>query len=244
VNRTARRRIGVVSAVALIGAASPAWGPAVLRTVPAFGVAGIDVSGARFVAEDEARALAAILPGTSVWDDHSEAEARLESHPLVEDALIRRRGFNRLVIELHEVRPIALVSAPALEPVDGRGQLLPIDPSAYALDLPILLEATVEDGRVADEASRRALAVIDLLYRLSPEFVNQVSEVHRATGDAVELVLLRGSHVDRLVLPVENAELAFLRAEDAISACAERGHVVSVDARFREQVVVQLRGKA
>jgi cell division septal protein FtsQ len=244
VNRTTRRRIGVIGAVALIGVASPVWGPAVLRTFPAFGVAGIDVSGVRFVGEEEARALAAIVPGTSVWDDHSEAEARLESHPLIEDARIRRRGFNRLLIELHEVRPIALVSAPALEPVDGSGELLPIDPSAYALDLPILVGATVEDGRVGDEESRRALAVVDLLDRLSPEFVNQVSEVHRARGDAVELVLLRGSHVDRLVLPLEDAELAFLRAEDAISACAERGHVVSVDARFRDQVVVQLRGKA
>jgi cell division septal protein FtsQ len=234
----------VLAAATLVGAGSPVWGPAVLRTIPAFDAAGLDVIGARFVGEEEARALAAIPPGTSIWDDHSEAEGRLESHPLIEDARIRRRGFSRLRLELHEVRPVALVSAPALEPVDGRGELLPIDPSQHALDLPILLEATVEDGRVSDEDSRRALAVLDRLDRLSPDFVHQVSEIHRARGDAVELRLLQGSHVERLLLPLDEAELAFLRAEDAIRACSERGRVASVDARFRDQVVVELRGKA
>jgi len=50
--------------------------------------------------------------------------------------------------------------------------------------------------------------------------------------------------VDRVVLPVDDAELAFLRAEDAIGQCSERGRVISVDARFRDQVVVELREAA
>lgn len=243
-NRRMRRRMLFIGGAVLVCALSPAWGPRVLRTVPAFGVTGIDVVGARFVDEGEARALAAVAPGTSVWDDHAEAEARLASHPLIEEARIRRQGMNRLRFELHEVRPVALVSAPALEPVDGQGVLLPIDPALHGLDLPILFGATVGGGRVTDEDSRRTLAVLDRLDRLSPDFVHRVSEVERTSGDAVELRLLRGSHVDRLVLPLEEAELAFLRAEDAIRACADRGRVVSVDARFRDQVVVELRGKA
>lgn len=243
-SRTIRRRLLFLGAVALAGVGSPVWGPAVLRTIPAFNAAGIDVAGARFVGEEEARALAAIPPGTSIWDDHSEAESRLESHPLIEEARIHRQGFSRLRLELREVRPIALVSAPALEPVDGRGELLPIDPSQHALDLPILLGASVEGGRVAEEDARRSLAVLDRLDRLSPEFVHQVSEVHPVRGDAIELKLLQGSHVERLLLPLDEAELAFLRAEDAIRACAERGQVRTVDARFRDQVVVEVRGKA
>ena len=243
-SRTIRRRLLVLGAVTLVGAGSPAWGPAVLRTIPAFNAAGIDVTGARFVGEEKARSLAAIPPGTSIWDDHSDAKARLESHPLIEEARIRRQGFSRLRLELREVKPIALVSAPALEPVDGRGELLPIDPSQHALDLPVLLGASVNGGRVTEENARRSLAVLDRLERLSPDFVHQVSEVHPARGDAVELRLLQGSHVERLLLPLEEAELAFLRAENAIRACAERGQVQTVDARFRDQIVVELRGKA
>ena len=226
-SRQTRRRLAVVGAAAALGIGSPLWGPALMRTVPAFNVAGIVVTGARYVPVDAARALAGIAPNASAWDDHSDAEARLESHPLVEEARVRRQGFNRLSIELREVRPVALVSAPALEPVDGKGMVLPLDPSVQA-------------GRVSDENSRRVLAVMDRLDRLSPEFVRRVSEIHRSAGDAIELVLLEGSHAETVILPLDDAEVAFLRAEDAIGECAERGRVVSVDARFRGQVVVEL----
>jgi hypothetical protein len=203
VTRQTRRRLALAGAAAVLGIGSPLWGPALLRTVPAFNVAGIDVTGARYVPVDAARALAGILPDASAWDDHSEA-------------------------------------APALEPVDGKGMLLPLDPAVHALDLPILLQATVEAGRVADEDSRRVLAVMDRLDRLSPDFVRRVSEIHRSSGDAIELVLLEGSHAETVILPLDDADVAFLRAEDAISECADRGRVVTVDARFRGQVVVEI----
>lgn len=243
-SRQTRRRLAMAVTAAALAVWSPRWGPAVMRTVPAFRVSGIEVSGQRFVPSDAARALAAILPDASVWDDHADSEARLEKHPLIEEAHIRRRGFNRLMIELREVQPVALVSAPVLEPVDGRGTILPLDPSAHALDLPILLQATVEAGRVADEDSRRVLAVLERLDGLSPGFVHRVSEIRRSTGDAIELLLLDGSPVGKIVLPIDDAEVAFLRAEDAIGECAERGRVISVDARFRDRIVVQLEGTA
>lgn len=243
-SRDLRRRLAVAGAVAALGMASPMWGPAFMRTLPAVRVAAIEVNGSRFVSSDAARALAAIPPEASAWDEHADAETRLETHPLIEEARVRRQGLNRLAIELREVRPVALVSAPTLEPVDGTGRILPLDPAVHALDLPILLQATVEAGRVADEDSRRVLSVLARLGRLSPDFVHQVSEVHRSRGDAIELLLLDGSHAQRVILPLENAELAFLRAEDAIGECAARGRVTSVDARFRDQVVVAVREAA
>lgn len=239
-SRQTRRRLAVVGTVAALGIGSPLWGPAVMRTVPAFRVAGIDVTGARFVHADAARALAAIPPEASVWDDHSDAAVRLETHPLIEEARIRRQGINRLTIELREVHPVALVSAPVLEPVDGKGTILPLDPSAHAVDLPILRDATVEAGRVADEDSRRVLAVLERLDGLSSGFVQRVSEIRRSSGDAIEFLLLDGSHVERIILPIDGAEVAFLRAEEAIGECVNRGRVISVDARFRDQIVVEL----
>ena len=65
--RETRRRLVVVAAAAAVGAASPLWGPRILRTVPAFYVSAIEVSGARFVGADVARDLAAIPPDASVW---------------------------------------------------------------------------------------------------------------------------------------------------------------------------------
>ena len=62
--------------VAGLAVLSPMWGPALMRTVPAFRASVIDVSGARFVPEDAVRALAAIPADASVWDELLEAEAR------------------------------------------------------------------------------------------------------------------------------------------------------------------------
>ncbi len=242
--RRTRRGLAVVGATAALGIASPLWAPAVLRTVPAFHVSSVEVTGARFITADDALDLAAIPPDASVWDDHEEAETRLESHPLVEEAHIRRKGFNRLTVEVVEVRPVALVAAPVLEPVDGRGRVLPLDPAVHGLDLPILQDAVVEASRVSDEDSRRVLAVLDRLDRLSAGFVQRVSEIRRSTGESIELLLLDGSHAERILLPLEGADVAFLRVEDAIAECAGRGRVVSVDARFRGQVVVQLEEEA
>lgn len=242
--RQLRRRLAVIGVAAALGVASPAWGPRVLRTVPAFYVSGVEVTGARFVDADAARGLAAIPPEASVWDDHRAAEDRLRMHPLVEDARVRRSGLHGLRIELREVRPVALAPTPELRPVDGKGDVLPLDPAQHALDLPILQGATVESDRVSDEDSRRALAALERLALLNADFANQVSEVRHIPGDAFELILLAGSHVERLLLPVEGTDIAFLRVEDAVRECASRGHVVAADARFKGRVLVQLEGEA
>jgi len=242
--RQTRRRLAVAGATAALGIGSPLWGPTVLRTVPAFRVSAIEVTGARFVAPDDVRDLAAIPPDASVWDDHAAAAARIESHPLIEEVHIRRKAFNRLTVEVLEVRPVALVATPVLEPVDGWGRVLPLDPAVHGLDLPILQGAVVEANRVADEDSRRVLAVLARLDRLSGGFVQRVSEIRWSAGDSIELTLLEGSHAERIFLPLEGADIAFLRVEDAIAECADRGRVLSVDARFRSQVVVQFEEEA
>lgn len=238
--RQTRRRIVVVAASALAGVTSPVWGPRMLRSVPAFGVHKVEVAGARFVDPDQARALASIEADASVWDDPRAWEEGVRAHPLVVDAHARRRGLNTVVLELEEVRPLAMVAVPALTPVDGDGRLLPIDPAAHALDLPILTAAGVQADQVADEPSRRALAVLEELNELDPAFVARVSELW-AADEAVHLSLLDGSPAARVVLPLHSATVAFLRVESALRACRERGEIVSADARFRGQVVVALK---
>lgn len=241
--RQTRRRALVVAASALAGVTSPVWGPRVLRSIPAFSVRHVEVVGARFVDADQARTLASLEGVASVWDDPSSWEERVRAHPLIVNARIRRRGFNGLVLELQEVRPVAFVPVPALSPLDGDGRLLAIDPAKHALDLPILAGASVREGRVADEPSRRALAVLEELNELDSAFVGRVSEL-RASEEAVYLHLLSGSLAELVVLPLGDATVAFLRVESAMRECRDRGDIVSADARFRGQVVIGLREDA
>lgn len=242
--RQARRRMTVAVACAVAGAATPLWGPRVLRGVPMFAVEAVEVRGARFVPDAELRDLAAIGPDASVWDAAAEWERRVESHPLVEEARVRRLGANRLALEVREVRPVALVATPLLVPVDAEGRALDLDPSRHALDLPILTAAHVEGdpGRVREEPARRALSALEEIRLVSPEFVLRISEVRIPDPESMELLLVERSRVDRLLLPLEGAARAFRRATEAIRAAESRAAVVAADARFSDRVVVRTGG--
>lgn len=239
-NRRLRSRLVVVATAGAIGVLSPVWGPVVLRNVPIFGVEDVRVSGAHFVPEDEVRALATFGPATSVWDDMRPIENRIAEHPLILEASVRRAGIHRVDVVVREVRPVAFVSTPALVPVDAAGQALALDPAGSALDLPILLEAEVADGRVEPEAARLALEVLDQVSALDSAFTRRISEIRPLRRSSVEFVLLPGSPLDRVVLPMRDAASAFLRVGSAVSLAEARGPVREADARFANEVVIRM----
>lgn len=239
-SRRLRSRLAVVVAAGATGVLSPLWGPLVLRNVPIFGVEDVRIVGAHFVPEHAVRALAAFGPEASVWDDMRPTERRLAEHPLILEARVRRAGVHRLDVVVREVRPVAFVSTPELVPLDAGGQALPLDPTGRALDLPILLEATVVDGRVEPEAARLALDVLDQVSALDSAFTRRISEIRPLRGTSVEFVLLPGSPLNRVVLPFRDAVAAFLRVGSAVSLAEARGPVRAADARFENEVVIRM----
>lgn len=239
-NRRVRRRLAVVATAGAIGVVSPLWGPLVLRNVPIFGVEEVGLVGTQFVPDDEVRALAAFGSEASVWDDMRPVEARLARHPLILEARVRRAGIHRLEIVVREVRPVAFVATPELVPVDATGRALALDPAGRTLDLPILVDAEVSDGRVEPEAARLALDVLDQVSALDSAFTRRVSEIRSLRGSSVEFMLLPGSPLDRVVLPIRDAVTAFLRVGSAVSLAEARGVVREADARFENEVVIRM----
>lgn len=239
-NRRLRSRLFVVVTAGAIGVLSPVWGPAVLRNVPIFGVEDVRVGGAHFVPDAEVRALATFGPEASVWDDMRPIEERLAEHPLIREASVRRAGIHRVDVVVREVRPVAFVAIPELVPVDAAGRALALDPAGRALDLPILLGAGVDDGRVEPEAARLALEVLDQVSALDSAFTRRISEIRPLRGTSVEFVLLPGSPLDRVVLPIHDAAAAFLRVGSAVSLAEARGPVREADARFDNEVVIRM----
>ncbi|MFW6040154.1 MAG: cell division protein FtsQ/DivIB [Gemmatimonadota bacterium] len=239
-NRRTRRRLVVVAAAAAIGVLSPHWGPALLRNVPIFQVEEVRVSGIRFVPEAEVRELAGLGAEDSVWDEMGAREERIAGHPLIVEARILRGGLHLLEIAVHEVRPVALVSAPELVPVDQDGRALPIDPAGRPVDLPILDGAELSGGRVEPEAARRALDVLDQVSALDSAFTRRISELRPMRGSSVEFVLLPGSPLERVVLPFRDPAEAFLRVGSAVSLAEARGPVREADARFENEVVIRM----
>ena len=188
VRHHARLRAAVgagVATVLVIGAGVALW-PLLheaVRSHPYFAVHEVVVRSHRRLAPDALRAAAGIEAGTSIWDvDVPAAEDRLRHQPWVRAARVRRELPHRVVIQVREYRPAAILAlAGHLYYVAPNGRVFadvaPEDPH----DLPYLTGLTQADvgGREAfgPRAIRRALALLRAAARV-PGGVRAVSEVH------------------------------------------------------------------
>ena len=239
--RRGRRRAVFIGTIGMVVVSVPLWVPRLLGSLPAFRVEHMQVTGARYVDPNEVVRLAGVDSTNSVWDDPAEWERRVEAHPLILDARIRRAGIRTLEMLVVEDRPVAFAATPVLVPVNEEGRVLPLDPSRAHLDLPILIGASEpRAGRLEDEPTLRLLAVLDELEAYSPDFIFNVSEVRWADGGWVEVTMLPNANAGRLLLPAGDPVAALRRIEMALGE-TEDTDVVTADGRFEGQVVLGFR---
>ena len=216
----------------------PEW----LSRMETFAVEDFEVSGTRYLSGVEAAELAGVLPGASLWDETEGWERRLVEHPLVEQVKIRRRPPGTLRFEIKENSPVALVANPALEAVGLDGQVLPLDPGQYRLDLPLLrVSRDPTDANFSSTAGiRRLLAELERLQGVDPEFRNRISEAWLTD---------RGDVGIRLVAPdvtfYWRPPVSIRRLREGMASLTrafnreEMGTPSEIDLRFEEQVVVR-----
>lgn len=237
--RRGRRRLTVVVLAAAAGLTVPLWVPRLLSALPAFRVERVQVVGTQHVAPTEVVDLAAVEEDASVWDDPTAWEERVETHPMIREAHVRRDGLHGVEIRVVEKRPVALVATPELLAVSAEGRILPLEPWRSGVDLPLIAgPTTVEDGVVRDPAVRELGAVLDRLYAQDPAFVEQVSEVRRA-GAGYEFLMLPGAEAGEVLLPAEAPGPALRRVALALGQTGD-ARVVRADARYARQVVLTL----
>lgn len=237
-----RARLLLTAGATAVAALAATEVPGLLREVELFGVREVRLEGGRFLDADEATEVAAIPAGASVWDDPAPWEARLRDHPLVRDVRIRRELLGTLVVEVDERVPVAFAPTPVLRPVDARGEPLPLDPAAHALDLPVLRPRPEGDDPDGEARRLRELAgEVARLGEIAPELAARISEVGIDDGGRGLAVRLQTPGVTvRFRRPVtrRRAREALLVLADAVT---RRGGLVpeSVDLRFADQVVVR-----
>jgi hypothetical protein len=114
--------------LALLGAAAGLWSARdrawdAVAGHPYFVVRQISVRGAeRYLSETAVLDWLAVAPGDSLWSvSPARARRRLESHPFVASASVRREFPDRLHIELRERRPRAIVLLDRLYYLDRAG---------------------------------------------------------------------------------------------------------------------------
>lgn len=240
----ALRRAAVVAVAALVfGGAAYGAGPAwqAVRTHPYFAVSRVEVRGAGPLLDaEEVRSWLRIAAGTSVWDiDTAAAEARLRAHPFIDRAAARRIFPHRFAVVVHEREPQALLLLDDFFYVDRRGETFgPLAPE-HERDFPVITGVRDDDPPGYRKwALRRALHLLRRCERHGCPL--PVSEIHLDPTRGVVLyprepavpVVLGwrgwGARIDRAA-----------RVLDSWQGATD--HLASVDARFRDQVVVTLR---
>jgi len=210
---------------------------------PYFAVREVVVRGNRHLAPDAVRRLAGVEPGKSVWAvDSVRAERSLEDAPWVRRARVWRELPDRVVIQVREERPVAIVAlsdaAPALHYVGPHGKVFarlePTDPR----DHPYITGLRVADlgaDAVGLRAIRRSISLLRLAGRRG-----RVSEIHvdRERG----LTLLP---VDPRI-PIEVGWVDYRRRLARLNTVLERlagrqDEIIRVSLRFEDEVIVRVR---
>ena len=232
-------RVALVGALVWILSLVGEFAPGLLARVPVFRARNHEFHGLTFLNEELVLSTAGIGPEASLWDDPTEWEMRLEEHPLIREAEVGRRFPFTLVVRVQERRPVGLVPTPTLEPVDGEGNLLPMDPSRFGLDDPILRVPALDGdpGEAPSMTPLRKLAAAAAVFRGDAEFWSTVSEV--AEGTHGEIVVRRGSPEVVFLFPpqVEPHRIreAVAVLDDALTRSEGRAPE-QVDLRFDENI--------
>ena len=213
----------VAGAICLTILAVPWWG----RRLAYFRVHDVEVRGTRFTRPAEILARLDVDTLHSIWSPLDVLEARVETHPQVEDARIRRWLPSTLIVEITENIPLAFVPVgTGLRAYDERGTALPLDPSRVPTDLPIISSA--------DSGVLRLLAD---LRADRPDLFARISEVRLTGKDQLRIELL-----DVVVLAMRTISAErFDELSSVERDLARRGIApLELDLRFKDQVIARV----
>ncbi len=148
---------------------------------PYFAVTEIVVTPTKHVRPGTLLEAASLRPGVSLWRVDPEAlAARLEEEPWIRRATVRREFPRRLIVDVAEREPAAILFLDQLHYVDSTGLAFVRVGERDPLDLPFVtgVEAAIlaDDRPFARHAIRQALRLLHLMQAAGLPF--RVSEVH------------------------------------------------------------------
>jgi len=248
---TVRATVAVVlPAVAVLGGLAFAWpyAAAAVRRHPYFAVREVIARQTHRVPADEIRRVAGIAPGMSVWDvDALSAEERLRAHDWIRAAHVRRELPHRVVIQVREERPVAILAVDDGKAgeyyVAAHGRVFARVGAGDPRDFPYVTGLASSDLRDADalgpRALRRALALVRIAGRGSAA-LGAVSEVHVDRTRVLTLVPVRPAVPIELGWTGFAEKLARLARVLALWAGRE-SEIATLDLLFDDEVIVRTR---
>lgn len=245
---------GTLVGGALLGLvlAGAIWGWPLVRDTarrhPYFALQEAVVRGRRRLPAATIRDAAGITPGMSIWDvDCDRAESRLRDEPWVRSARVRRELPHRVVIQVREERPLAILatgeSPPALYYVGAHGHIFAPVVAGDPRDFPYLTglgAADLGEGAViGTRAVRRALALMRLLAR-DGKGLGTISEIHIDRARGLTVLPVRPALAIEIGWGDFAAKLGRLPPVLAMWAGRE-AEIASVSLLFDDEVVMRTR---
>jgi hypothetical protein len=178
-------------------------------------------------------------------------DRRVRADPLVGDP-VRRELPARLVVEVKERVPAAYWAADStLWPLDAEGRALPLDPTHFGWDLPVLLAPVgpggaapaLQAGRLVDGDSLALLRLVIGIRDGVPEIARRISTARLGSDGRVALRLVGEGGEVRLRLETPIRKVALL--PDVLRDLEiKRQAFETVDLSFEDQIVVRPAGRA
>jgi cell division protein FtsQ len=196
-----RRRLWCIAALltaCLTAAALYRWGgqlrgaaraaKAFVLDSPYFSVREIQLRGGDRVRGGEFVAMAGLKHGMNIWKiDPAAIEKKFAKHPWVRRVLVRREFPRRVVIEVEERVPKAIVAMGKLYYVDAEGLVFTEVGAGDKLGLPMITGLRPEQLSASDPSLRRRLKEAIWLGDLMAMDTHKISEIHFAAPQRVVL---------------------------------------------------------
>jgi cell division protein FtsQ len=206
-----------------------------------FSVREIQVRGADKVSGNEIVAIAGLRQGMSIWKvELDRIEKKIAKHPWVRRVLVRREFPSRIIIDVEERTPKAIVAVRKLYYVDSDGAVFKEVAPGENVKFPLLTGLRAEDVMAADPAVRRRIRDAMRLAELMAQRSHSLSEIH---FDALDrLVVYTTSYPVALHMGWGDWDEKLDRMERLLTLW--KGHeerLASLDMSFRNQVVARVR---
>jgi hypothetical protein len=252
--RRHRRRVTLITALALLllGLSFPLWAKPLGRVLAAqivsasrhYRVTSVTVAGNRALSQEQILALAKVPAGAALLSvPVRQVRQRLEGHPWIRYAYVRRRLPDTIEIRVTEREPVAAVRGGGLFMITADSMAVAPLTDNWLWDLPILTPSralTLRDGvAVRDSSTLALLHEVLVLRAVSTDAWKNLSEMYYAGGQIhatlsqppLELNLGRGA-----------SELAWTSALHLLTArpAGELARCQSMDLRIPGKIVVSM----
>ncbi len=174
-----------------------------LRTSAALAVRCIEIQGTARTDADEIKRFAGLSEGQNIFSiDLQKAKRKLQEHPWIRKATVQRVVPDRLVVEVQEQQPAALIALDRLYLVNTKGEIFKRVQPGEQLNMVVITGITREKFRDeperASEQLRESLDVMGLVKNTTCLSDRHLAELHRDDLFGTSLVLDPGALVVRL----------------------------------------------